>query len=1133
MLLKKRHTELKVCASLLLWWIILVGSTYGQLSPSLYDYPQNHLPWYTLESDHFLVHFQEGNSRSAQVASHIAEEVYPHITELYSLEPETKVNIVLTDRQDYSNGAAYFFDNQIRIWVPALDTPLRGTRNWLRDVITHEFVHIVQLQASMKKSRRMPAIYFQWLSYEDVRRPDVLYGYPKGILTHPFASVSVPVWFAEGSAQYQRSGWYFDIWDSHRDMVLRSAILNDTYLSLEQMGSFSSMNSLEREQIYNQGFAFVTYLVNRFGEEVLPDISDAFAETGVFNADEALKTATGTSGNKLFEEWIKNRKDFYGEAVASIEPRQSTAVEEEGLFNFYPRFSPDGDKMAYLSNKGRDESRTSLFVKSLNSTGSSVTQLNLGSLPAPAPSYAACGFSADPAIDHIHSVYSFSPDGNRIAFTRRKLNAMGEEYNDLFIHNMQSGEEKRLTHSRRLSSPAWHPKQEQLIAVQQHKGTQNLVRLDIESGELTPVTDYRHGEQVFTPVWHPDGQTVYFAFSDDHGREIKRLDAGNGKIENFLSDSDIDYRDPFIDQAGQYLYYASDRDGIFNIYRIFLDSRNETGEKLTNVLGGAFMPSVNSDGRLLYAKYDAGGYHISLMSLDEITANPLRGSYRPTFSPVDMVNSNREYPGITNFSEIDLDPFSDQFYSRADTGSVTISLDNENNEHNRTFYEYQDTFTSLSFYPVIRFDNYTQKNGSSGSLIRNGRFGDLGENLLRDLKIGTYISSREVIDRLNIFGGALFGIGSKDADGIGSFFSPSRLSDLDRDLFLNTEYRGLPFIKKRWSPTVSLELSNLRRNVENGLSVEEFPCTSCLPDTLRADIAYNIWEASLYLHSKIDQNNLVELGVGYTPYRVETEGFFSRELQQAIPSSSTEYFRGTFLSGSHVLELFRPYRHSDVAPIGFRSFLKYTYENARLLQEYEIRDGTLTPVYSKSRNHTVELNARYGFPISETRNHTGQLYSRFFSYLNDQDDSFYLDYIGGFTGMRSYPFFALGGTTTAFGQFSYIFPLVTEMNNQFGKYTLDKLFLRVFAEAGNTWNSPLHQSRSLKTGIGSEVRFAFDSYYLFPLKLFISTSYGFNRFDVTLPDEFITETPTGEVSYGQEWLFHFGLTFDFNILNHE
>lgn len=131
---------------LLLLALFFTMGLQAQTNPEFYDYSYNHLQWYTIESEHFMVHFQEGNSRSAQVVSRIAEEIYDPITELYQHEPDSKVNIVLKDREDYSNGAAYFFDNKIDIWVPSLDTPLRGTHNWMRNVITHEFVHIVQIQ---------------------------------------------------------------------------------------------------------------------------------------------------------------------------------------------------------------------------------------------------------------------------------------------------------------------------------------------------------------------------------------------------------------------------------------------------------------------------------------------------------------------------------------------------------------------------------------------------------------------------------------------------------------------------------------------------------------------------------------------------------------------------------------------------------------------------------------------------------------------------------------------------------------------------------------------------------------------------------------------------------------------------
>src|SRR5664279_1418036 len=158
------------------------------------------LQWYTIKGTHVQVHFHEGAERTARVVCKIADEVWGPITSLYEYEPET-VHFVIKDLDDYSNGATYFFDNKIEIWTSALDYDLRGAHNWLRNVISHEFTHMVQIQASMKATRTLPAVFFQVLNYEAERRPDILYGYPNFVVSYPIATLNMPAWFAEGTAQ--------------------------------------------------------------------------------------------------------------------------------------------------------------------------------------------------------------------------------------------------------------------------------------------------------------------------------------------------------------------------------------------------------------------------------------------------------------------------------------------------------------------------------------------------------------------------------------------------------------------------------------------------------------------------------------------------------------------------------------------------------------------------------------------------------------------------------------------------------------------------------------------------------------------------------------------------------------------
>ena len=53
--------------------------------------------------------------------------------------------------------------------------------------------------------------YIQKFDYETEKREDVLYGYPNEIISYPvMPSVAIPMWFAEGTAQYMYDEIYFD-----------------------------------------------------------------------------------------------------------------------------------------------------------------------------------------------------------------------------------------------------------------------------------------------------------------------------------------------------------------------------------------------------------------------------------------------------------------------------------------------------------------------------------------------------------------------------------------------------------------------------------------------------------------------------------------------------------------------------------------------------------------------------------------------------------------------------------------------------------------------------------------------------------------------------------------------------------
>ncbi|MCK4350386.1 MAG: biopolymer transporter Tol, partial [Candidatus Krumholzibacteria bacterium] len=235
------------------------------ISTSAVSWNHSEIEWKTIRTEHFEVHFHPGAEWSAEQTALIAEDIYGPITRFYGYEPNT-VHISLYDFEDDPAGATYYYHDRIDISASSFYFYLRGTANWLRNVITHEFTHMVSIQRSMKFPLRIPAFHFQIISFEKEKRPDVITGYPNTFVSLPFTGEIMPNWFAEGLAQYQCGLARNDIWDSHRDMLLRVATLEDKLLTIDEIGVFDK-NSLESEMVYNQGFSLVRFIADEFGRE--------------------------------------------------------------------------------------------------------------------------------------------------------------------------------------------------------------------------------------------------------------------------------------------------------------------------------------------------------------------------------------------------------------------------------------------------------------------------------------------------------------------------------------------------------------------------------------------------------------------------------------------------------------------------------------------------------------------------------------------------------------------------------------------------------------------------------------------------------------------------------------------------
>lgn len=1000
--------------------------------------------WYTIETEHFSVHFHDGAERTAKVVAKIAEEIYKPITDFYDYEPE-RVHFVIKDIDDYSNGATYFFENKIEIWASPLDTDLRGTHNWLRNVISHEFTHMVQLQSIMKWKRTVPAFYLQVLNYERERRPDVLYGFPNVIISYPIPSVNVPQWFAEGTAQYMRREFNYDYWDAHRDMILRSYVLDGNILSWNEITVFGK-NSLGNESVYNLGFALVSYIAMKYGENKLLEINKRLKEPFCFTIDEAIYKSIGITGKELYNEWLNFLKHYYSDNTSDIRKHlfQGEIIEKEGFGNLYPTFSPDGKKIYYLSNKGQDYFLSSLYVYDLEKKQSTLL------------------------VDGVSSTIAITPDNQKIIYAKlSEKNKNLVKVHDLYIYDLTTKKEKRLTYGLRANNPSLSFDGKTIAFITQKDGTLNINLINIDGTGLRHLTTFNNGEQIFNPKFSLDGNKIIFDYSFQDSRDIAVIDL-DGNLEFLLDDPNIDERNPIF-LSDKEIMYSSDVKGIFNLFIYNIETKSK--RQVTNVLGGAFMPSFSFDGKLTYTGYTSSGYKIFYIECFDSLDFQFIPNYDYNLFKIDekkRINGEHDWLALKNFND-----------------SVIPNFD---------INQYRGQFTDLSFIPFIRYDNYS----------RSAKGIEL-------LKPGLYFFSSDMLNRTGLFGSAAIN------------------SRLERDLFLGLEFKDkIPgFFQIGLKPELSFELYSVSRKSENFLGL--------YPDTLNdgtisygyktpVQVTYNLFEINFSAkHYFLSKNQTLEFKTIYSRYSADLGSFLLPD-NSLYPSTWEVYLKGWTFQFNYDFESIARTKDSDINPYGTKISLSLEYSTNDFNPEtyYDEEKGLLLTRYLKTNYGRAELNLFQASKLPGWK-HSLIISSRMGTTLGPQTDNFFDFYLGGFIGMKSYPFYSISGNEIFHINLNYRFPIIENIDTRLYHLYVDKIYGSIYFDLGDAWNDKNFKLRNLKKGVGAEVRIQMNSFYIFPTSFFFNLAYGFD--EVKRQNIFTLEN----IKYGKELLFYFGILFGFEL----
>jgi hypothetical protein len=586
---------------------LLTGLALG-LSASVAAAGDPQLRWYTLETPHFRVTYHDGLEPVAQRAGAIAERAYTQLRGPLGQTPSEIVEIIITDDTDFANGSAGAVPyDAIRLYATAPDdmSALGEYDDWLNELITHEYTHVVHvdnvsgLPALLNKIMGKTAIPNQWQ--------------PRFILE----GLAVTMETALTSGGRLRSSQF--------DMFLRADVLENNFARLDQM-SGTPRRYPGANVWYLYGSSFISFIVDTYGPEVYAAVADDYgAQVIPWAINRSIRRVTGRTYEELYDGWQLTLRQRY--------LTQAAAIRARGLREGKP-LTHHGESAsgARLSGSCSTLGKPSLVYQrdDGNSTGG-FYELSLD------------GQEVALRARAVGHQLSFAPDCS-LVFDNNAISRRRYSFQDLFrqLPGTSSTEEGatrvRMTHGLRARHADVSPDGRMLAFVTNDRSTSTLRIANLTpdfslEGARALVRSARY-EQAYGPRFSKDGRRVVYSVWKNGGmRDIRVVDVASGQFHELTSDRAIDLQ-PTFSADGERVYFASDRSGVSNIYVYDLASREL--RQVTNVVNGAYFPELSADEKtLVYTGYTSRGWDLFVMPndpsrwLQPLPYTDLRGSVTP------------------------------------------------------------------------------------------------------------------------------------------------------------------------------------------------------------------------------------------------------------------------------------------------------------------------------------------------------------------------------------------------------------------------------------------------------------------------------------------------------------------------
>jgi Tol biopolymer transport system component len=543
--------------------------------------------WRTLETEHFRVHFHQGEEALAGAVAREAERAHARLAPLLGYAPPGRTEVVLSDDVDLANGSATPLPyNTIRLYAapPESLSELNGFRDWLSVLVFHEYVHVLQLDQAGGLPGLFNAIFGKlWL--------------PNGLL---------PAWAVEGVAvQHEGDGDGSPGRNGNAlfDMYARALATEGDGLPPLEVLSNPMLEWPRGNAPYLLGGRFFEFLERRYGTEAMAGF---FREQGtqIWPWAPSWSAERWFRGRGLPALWDEFRDEAAGRhraQLARVRERpvtRPTPLTRRGARVENPRWAPDGSWIAF-------------FDRSLDERAG---------LRRVTPAGRDLGRAVDLELNGTFALRSVRTAVAAATEVWREHRL----YDDLWLVDLVEGRKRRLTDGERATDPDLLPGGDAVVYVARSgPGTHALRRRPLRGdalGEAETLFE-QPGALVYLPRISPDGRRIAFELHRDGRRDIALWE--DGEVRKVTDDDAVDLS-PAWSPDGRWLLFASDRGGIHNLYAaevpapgVLPDPERPVLRQVTNVETGALLPALSPDGKsIAFVGYSRAGYDLATIPFD-------------------------------------------------------------------------------------------------------------------------------------------------------------------------------------------------------------------------------------------------------------------------------------------------------------------------------------------------------------------------------------------------------------------------------------------------------------------------------------------------------------------------------------